>query len=127
MEKLWDSVLYAQKSWLQFVLYDALAAVIWAFQAALPGFIGGRLVQDQPWLAMVFGFVLSALLAGGIALGQRWWDRRKSVEVEVPLKPAVVGIGVVDAKINAHLDKAGNDDAEAPTPSAEGAEAQEAE
>lgn len=114
-------------SWLQFVLYDALAAVIWAFQAALPGFIGGRLVQDQPWLAMVFGFVLSALLAGGIALGQRWWDRRKSVEVEVPLKPAVVGIGGVDAKINAHLHKAGSDDAEAPIPSAEGAEAQEAE
>jgi membrane-associated protein len=114
-------------SWLQFVLYDALAAVIWAFQAALPGFIGGRLVQDQPWLAMVFGFVLSALLAGGIALGQRWWDRRKSVEVEVPLKPAVVGIGGVDAKINARLDKVGKEDAGAPTPSSEGAEAPEAE
>jgi membrane-associated protein len=114
-------------SWLQFVIYDALAAVIWAFQAAIPGFIGGRLVQDQPWLAMVFGFVLSALLAGGIALGQRWWDRRKSVEVDVPLKPAVVGIGGVDAKINARLDKVGKEDAGAPTPSSEGAEAPEAE
>jgi membrane-associated protein len=114
-------------SWLQFVIYDALAAVIWAFQAAIPGFIGGRLVQDQPWLAMVFGFVLSALLAGGIALGQRWWDRRKAVEVDVPLKPAVVGIGGVDAKINARLDKVGKEDAGAPTPSSEGAEAPEAE
>jgi membrane-associated protein len=27
-------------SWPRFLLYDALAAVIWAFQAALPGFIG---------------------------------------------------------------------------------------
>ena len=86
-------------SWPQFVVYDAIAAVIWAFQAALPGFIGGALIQDQPWLAMVFGFVLSALLAGGIALAQRWWDGRQAVEVEVPIKPAVVGIGSVDAKI----------------------------
>jgi membrane protein DedA with SNARE-associated domain len=86
-------------NWLQFVLYDAVAAVIWAFQAALPGYIGGSLIQDQPWLAMVFGFFLSAVLAGGIALAQRWWDRRQQVEVEVPIKPAVVGIGGVDAEI----------------------------
>lgn len=114
-------------SWMQFVIYDALAAVIWAFQAAIPGFIGGRLVQDQPWLAMVFGFVLSALLAGGIALGQRWWDRRKSVEVEVPLKPAVVGIGGVDAKINAHLDRKLRDDDTTTDAAGDIAEAPEAE
>ncbi len=90
-------------NWLQFMLYDALAAVIWAFQAALPGFIGGTLVQDQPWLAMIFGFALSALMAGGIALFQRWWDKRKHVPVEVPIQPAVVGIGGVDAKIAAKV------------------------
>jgi membrane-associated protein len=96
----------------QFVIYDAIAAVIWAFQAAIPGFIGGSLIQDQPWLAMGFGFVLSALLAGGIALTQRWWERRKArasadaeteVEVDVPIHPAVVGIGGVDARIAAHI------------------------
>ncbi len=91
-------------NWLQFVIYDAVAAVIWAFQAALPGYIGGTIIQDQPWLAMVFGFVLSALMAGGIALFQRWWDRRKQVEVEVPIQPAVVGIGGVDAKIAAQVE-----------------------
>ena len=64
--------------WLQFIVYDAIAAVIWAFQAAIPGFIGGRLIQDQPWLAMVFGFALSAALAVGIALAQHWWERRRS-------------------------------------------------
>ena len=91
-------------NWLQFVVYDAIAAVIWAFQAAIPGYIGGSLIQDRPWLAMVFGFVLSALLAGGIALLQRWWDRRKRVDVEVPIQPAVVGIGGVDAKIAARVE-----------------------
>ncbi len=93
-------------SWPRFILYDAIAAVIWAVQAAVPGFIGGSLIQDKPWLAMLFGFILSAVLAGSIALGQRWWERRRShggeVVVEVPLKPAVVGIGSVDAKI-AHV------------------------
>jgi len=100
-------------NWIQFVIYDAIAAVIWAVQAALPGFIGGSLIQDQPWLAMVFGFILSAVLAGGIALAQRWWDRRRDVEVEVPIKPAVVGIGGVDAKIAPSTRQAVGDDAEA--------------
>jgi len=90
-------------SWARFLFYDAIAAVIWAFQAAIPGYIGGSLIQDRPWLAMVFGFALSALLAGGIALFQRWWDRRKRVPVEVPIQPAVVGIGGVDAKIAAKV------------------------
>jgi membrane-associated protein len=63
--------------WVQFMIYDAIAAVLWAFQAAIPGFIGGALIQDKPWLAMIFGFVLSGLMALGIALGQRWWEQRK--------------------------------------------------
>ena len=42
-----------------------------------PGFIGGRLIQDQPWLAMVIGFALSAALAVSIALAQHWWERRR--------------------------------------------------
>ncbi len=65
-------------SWPQFVVYDALAVVIWAIQAAIPGFIGGSLIQDRPWLAMIFGFVLSALLATSIALVQRRRDGQPS-------------------------------------------------
>jgi membrane-associated protein len=83
--------------WLRFVVYDAAAAVIWAFQAALPGFIGGVLIQDQPWLAMVFGFGLSVLLAGGIALIQRRRDGERARKLR--LKPAVVGIGGVTAAL----------------------------
>lgn len=83
--------------WPRFAAYDAAAAVIWGFQAALPGFVGGVLIQDQPWLAMVFGFGLSVLLAGGIALVQR--RREGSRAGDVPLKPAVIGIGHVDAAL----------------------------
>ncbi len=83
--------------WLRFVAYDAVAAVIWAFQAALPGFVGGVLIHDQPWLAMVFGFGLSVLLAGSIAIVQR---RREGERARgLPLKPAVIGISGVDAAL----------------------------
>ncbi|MEX1294599.1 MAG: DedA family protein [Candidatus Limnocylindrales bacterium] len=105
--------------WLHFILYDALAATIWAFQAALPGFIGGSLIQDRPWLAMIFGFALSAIMAGGIALLQRWWDRRRQVEVEVPIKPAVLGIGGVDAQIEGPAETSGGDGGPA-APAADG-------
>lgn len=85
-------------SWPQFLVYDAIAAVLWSFQAALPGFIGGSLISEQPWLALVFGFVLSGLLALTIALGQRWWERRTGAdpeEAETPGEPAKLRQDVV--------------------------------
>lgn len=63
-------------SWPRFLAWDALAAVVWAIQATLPGYIGGVVVADRPWLAMVVGFALSLILAGTIAIGQHWWQRR---------------------------------------------------
>lgn len=87
-------------SWPRFLVYDVIAAVIWAVQAAVPGFIGGALIRDQPWLAMVIGFALSAVLAGGVYLFQRWRDQVRARET--PVKPAVIGMGGVDASIEPH-------------------------
>lgn len=63
-------------SWPRFLLYDLIAAVIWSFQAALPGYIGGIVVQDKPWLALVIGLGLSAVVAAGLTLFQRWREGR---------------------------------------------------
>jgi membrane protein DedA with SNARE-associated domain len=63
-------------SWPRFLAWDALAACVWSVQAVLPGYIGGVVVADRPWLAMVVGFALSLALAASIALGQHWWQRR---------------------------------------------------
>jgi membrane protein DedA with SNARE-associated domain len=87
-------------SWPKFVLYDALAAIVWAFQAALPGFIGGRLISDKPWLAILFGFLLSATLAATIYLIQRWWSRTHPTAVRV--RPAVVGIERIHPDHDSH-------------------------
>jgi hypothetical protein len=46
---------------------------------------------------MVFGFVLSALLATSIALFQRRREGQRATEA--PIKPAVLGIGGVDAAL----------------------------
>jgi membrane protein DedA with SNARE-associated domain len=65
--------------WPRFLAYDLLAVTIWAIQAALPGYLGGVLIADRPWLAMILGFGLSIALAGSIAILQRWWGRRRAV------------------------------------------------
>ena len=97
-------------NYVQFVIYDAVAAIIWSIQAALPGYIGGSLIQDQPWLAMVIGFALSALLATGIALFQRRRDKVRARET--PVKPAVVGIGGVTAALEPHAQAVAEAEAE---------------
>jgi membrane protein DedA with SNARE-associated domain len=63
--------------WPRFLAYDAVAAVVWAIQAALPGYLGGMIVADQPWLAMLVGFGLSIMLTAAIAVFQRWWETRR--------------------------------------------------
>jgi membrane protein DedA with SNARE-associated domain len=83
--------------WPQYLAYEALAAGVWALQAALPGFIGGSLIQDEPWLALVIGFGLSALVAGGAALFQRRRNRLRALEA--PVKPAVIGFGTANARV----------------------------
>jgi membrane protein DedA with SNARE-associated domain len=79
-------------SWPRFLAWDAFAAVIWAFQAALPGYIGGVVVEDRPWLAMIVGFGLSLLLGTSIALGHRWWEGR-----QVAPRGSAVGAAAAEA------------------------------
>jgi membrane-associated protein len=90
--------------WPRYLAYEATAAGIWAIQAALPGFIGGTLIQDQPWLAMVVGFGLSAVVAGGAALVQRRRNRRRALEA--PMKPSVIGFGTANAEVETHAEAA---------------------
>lgn len=79
--------------WLKFILYDAIAATVWAFQAALPGYIGGVLVADKPWLALLIGFGLSVLVAGGMAIFQRWRNSRRTAEAPQNAEPSTKGSG----------------------------------
>jgi membrane-associated protein len=57
--------------WPRYLAYDAAAASLWALQAALPGYIGGVLFADRPWLGLLMGAGLALLLAGTLALVRR--------------------------------------------------------
>jgi membrane-associated protein len=90
--------------WPQYLAYEATAAAVWALQAAVPGYIGGSLIQNEPWLALVIGFGLSALVAGGAALFQRRRNRLRALEA--PVKPAVIGIGTANARVETYAEAA---------------------
>ena len=50
--------------WVRFMAFDAAAALIWAAQASLAGYFGGRAFEDNPWLGLLVGAGLAFLLVG---------------------------------------------------------------
>lgn len=60
-----------------FVAYDALACALWGTFAGLLGFLGGRAFQEQPWLGLLIGLGVSALLTLAVELWRRRRERRR--------------------------------------------------
>lgn len=64
--------------WGRFIAYDAVAAVIWALQAALPGYIGGVVFADRPWIGLAIGIVLAVVVTVTIEGIRRIRERRRA-------------------------------------------------
>jgi membrane-associated protein len=62
--------------WYRFIVYDALAGVIWASYAALLGYFGGKTFHDQPWKGLILALVIALSITGGIEV-VRWLLRRR--------------------------------------------------
>ena len=62
--------------WRRFVLFDAIAASIWALYAALLGYVGGHAFEEQPWKGLLLAFAIALAVTGGVEL-VRWWQRRE--------------------------------------------------
>ena len=62
--------------WRRFVLFDAIAASIWALYAALLGYVGGHAFEEQPWKGVLVAFAIALAVTGGVELF-RWWQRRR--------------------------------------------------
>ena len=62
--------------WRRFVLFDAIAASIWACYAALLGYVGGHAFEEQPWKGLLVAFAIALAVTGGVELF-RWWQRRR--------------------------------------------------
>jgi membrane protein DedA with SNARE-associated domain len=64
--------------WLRFIAYDALAAVIWALQAAIPGYIGGVVFTDRPWIGLAVGIAIAVAITVTIEAVRRIRDRQRT-------------------------------------------------
>jgi membrane protein DedA with SNARE-associated domain len=62
--------------WRRFALFDAVAALVWAFYATLLGYFGGRAFVHAPWKGLLVALAIAFAVAGGIEL-TRWLLKRR--------------------------------------------------
>ena len=56
--------------WPKFLLFSALAAIIWSTYATVIGAIGGRMFENHPWVGLVVALGIAAVL-GALGEGYR--------------------------------------------------------
>ena len=57
--------------WRRFLLYDAIAATVWAVFAGMIGFLGGSAFREDIWKALALGFGIALVVAAAIELVRR--------------------------------------------------------
>jgi membrane protein DedA with SNARE-associated domain len=62
--------------WRRFILWDAVGGTLWASYAAGLGYFGGSRFQHSLWKPLLVALGTGMLVAGGIELGRRLWNRR---------------------------------------------------
>ena len=62
--------------WRRFVLYDALAASIWATYAAGLGYFGGKTFENHPFLGLMIALGIALSLGFAVEAARHWRQRR---------------------------------------------------
>jgi membrane protein DedA with SNARE-associated domain len=62
--------------WRRFILFDAIAATIWALYASLLGYVGGHTFEAQPWKGLLLALAIAFGVTGAVEL-VRWWRKRR--------------------------------------------------
>jgi membrane protein DedA with SNARE-associated domain len=62
--------------WRRFVVFDAIAATIWAVYASLLGYLGGHAFEQQPWKGLLLAFAIAFAVTGSVEL-VRWYRRKR--------------------------------------------------
>jgi membrane-associated protein len=60
----------------KFILFDAIAASIWASYAALLGYFGGSAFESQPWKGLLLAFAIAFAVTGAVEL-VRWYLKKR--------------------------------------------------
>lgn len=70
-------------NWFKFVFFDTVGVILWACLSVGVGYLGGRILQDYPLLAMLLGVALGSSVGYLIQKGQNklaeWRDVRQGV------------------------------------------------
>jgi membrane-associated protein len=65
--------------WRKFIVFDAIAGLIWASYASLLGYVGGSAFENQPWKGLLLAFAIAFAVTGGVEL-VRWYLKRRRGE-----------------------------------------------
>jgi membrane-associated protein len=71
-------------AWRKFVVYDAIAALIWASYAALLGYFGGHAFEEAPWKGLLLALGIAFAVAGATE-GVRWLVKRRLAQSETTM------------------------------------------
>lgn len=55
-------------SWRRFVVYDAIAALVWGHYTVLLGYFGGSQFEEEPWKGLLLAFALAVGITTAIEL-----------------------------------------------------------
>ncbi|MGE5272839.1 MAG: DedA family protein [Verrucomicrobiota bacterium] len=70
--------------WHRFVVFDAIAAVIWALYASLLGYFGGKAFENAPWKGLILAFGIAFGVTGLIELVRWMLKRRRARPADEP-------------------------------------------
>jgi membrane-associated protein len=62
--------------WRKFIVFDAIAGLVWGLYAASLGYFGGSAFEDAPWKGLLLAFGIAFAVTGAVEL-VRWYLRRR--------------------------------------------------
>jgi membrane-associated protein len=62
--------------WRKFIVFDAIAGIIWGVYAASLGYFGGHAFEQQPWKGLLLALGIAFAVTGSVEL-VRWYLKRR--------------------------------------------------
>ena len=64
--------------WRRFLMFDALAGLIWGSYTVLLGCLGGKTFEEEPWKGLLLAFGIALAVTGAVEVGRHLRARRRA-------------------------------------------------
>ena len=64
--------------WRRFIVFDALAGLIWGSYTVLLGYFGGRSFEEEPWKGLLLAFGIALAVTAAVEVGRHLRARRRA-------------------------------------------------